>query len=466
MREDLHRLTTMMNKSQRLIIGFLILLLVDIIWISSFRLTQYIYLESAFEKPFFSTYINQSMLTLYLLGLCFWPPWRGQCSKSTTYTFVDPNIEDENFYSEVNNSYLSDPMFVPIKKPENHDRSSGTESDDSSIRAVRFNKLAEVRHMSENDAIEALLARLSYQASVRAGEQARQQAHKFSIQKVAKVALMFGFILFTANYIYRILLAQMDIGNMTIISSTSSLFTLLLASFFSSNSSDKLSLSKLVAVLVNIFGMVLMSRSNINMDTKEEPKVMILSILNAFFQTVYVIFFKNKVDHEDRMDIPMFFGFVGLFNLTLLWPIFFILHYGHWEEFEWPNSRQWTFIVINGIISTVLSEVLWLWSCFLTSSLIGILSGSLLIPMSMIADVLLKKIQYPHNFYVGLIPMIFAFSSIFLLSYYENWDPVLNLLKYFHSLIFRKSKTIRVIDLEAEQSECLIGGVNSVNHEA
>jgi len=57
----------------------------------------------------------------------------------------------------------------------------------------------------------------------------------------------------------------------------------------------------------------------------------------------------------------MFFGFVGIFTLTLLWPLFFILHYGRWEEFEWPNSHQWTFLIINGLISTVLSEVLWLW---------------------------------------------------------------------------------------------------------
>ena len=88
-------------------------------------------------------------------------------------------------------NFQSDSTFVPIKTPDHCDRSSGTESDDSSIRAVRFSKLAEVRHMSESDATEALLARLSYQASVRAGEHARRQAHKFSVQKVAKIALMF-----------------------------------------------------------------------------------------------------------------------------------------------------------------------------------------------------------------------------------------------------------------------------------
>lgn len=86
-----------------------------------------------------------------------------------------------------------------------------------------------------------------------------------------------------------------------------------------------------------------------------------MALVSAFFYAAYIVFLKRKVDHEDKMDIPMFFGFVGLFNLTLLWPVFFILHYGHWEEFEWPDTHQWTFLIINGLIGTVLSEVLWLW---------------------------------------------------------------------------------------------------------
>lgn len=88
-------------------------------------------------------------------------------------------------------------MYVPVKTPdrENFDRSSGTESDDSSIqRSVRFNKLAEVRHMSESEAAEALLARLSYQASVRMGELAKRAATKLAIYKVAHISFIFCFL--------------------------------------------------------------------------------------------------------------------------------------------------------------------------------------------------------------------------------------------------------------------------------
>lgn len=66
---------------------------------------------------------------------------------------------------------------------------------------MRFNKLAEVRHMSDSDATEALLARLSYQASMRASEMARRAANKLPIVRVAKIALIFCLLVsFSLNF--------------------------------------------------------------------------------------------------------------------------------------------------------------------------------------------------------------------------------------------------------------------------
>lgn len=219
---------------------------------------------------------------------------------------------------------------------------------------------------------------------------------------------------------------------------------------------------------------VLVGLSDLPLESGRVPTGIILSLVSAFFYATYIVFLKRKVDHEDKMDIPMFFGFVGLFNLTLLWPLFFILHYGKVEEFEWPSSHQWTFLIINGLIGTVLSEALWLWyesykflfnkfkmknflfkmikinfwtfrGCFLTSSLIATLAISLTMPMSMIADVLLKKIEYPCIFYLGTIPMILAFLTVSLLCHYDNWDPVLDLIKRMYIWFCRRSRSIRYI---------------------
>jgi hypothetical protein len=88
----------------------------------------------------------------------------------------------------------SDPTFVPLRRPEGSrsaSKSSGTESDDSSVRSVRFKKVAEVRQMSEEEATAALMARLSYTASVRADQIARRAANKLPVSKVAWLAFSF-----------------------------------------------------------------------------------------------------------------------------------------------------------------------------------------------------------------------------------------------------------------------------------
>lgn len=59
-----------------------------------------------------------------------------------------------------------------------------------------------------------------------------------------------------ANYTYQVALAQTEAGMVNMLSSTSSFFTLTLAAIFPSGQSDKFTLSKLLAVLLSICGIV------------------------------------------------------------------------------------------------------------------------------------------------------------------------------------------------------------------
>ncbi|KAJ8936034.1 hypothetical protein NQ318_015440 [Aromia moschata] len=455
---------SMLTKTQRLVLGTLILILVDVIWVSSSELTKFIYNNETFEKPFFCTYIKTSMFTLYLFGFLIWPSWKDSCSRSSNYVIIDPEQDDDN-YCVQSDSSLSNPVYIPVKTPEREqlDRSSGTESDDSSIRSVRFNKLAEVRHMSETDATEALLARLSYQASLRAGEIAKRAASRLPILHVANIALVFCLLWFVANYTYQLALSETEAGMVNVLSSTSSLFTLILAAIFSSNQADRFTVSKLVAVFLSITGIVLVSFSDVSLE-KEIPVGAVQSLFSAFFYATYLVFLRKKVDHEDKIDIPLFFGFVGLFNLVLLWPLFFFLHFSKIEIFEWPTKEQMMFLLLNGLLGTVISEALWLWGCFLTSSLMATVSMSLTIPMTMLADVLLKKVPYPILFYSGTVPMLVAFVAVTILSHYENWDPIFSVLRCAYISVCRRTRFIRFKEIPSEQTEALIG-ING-EHEA
>lgn len=58
--------------------------------------------------------------------------------------------------------------------------------------------------------------------------------------------------------------------------------------------------------------------------------------------------------------------------------------------------------------------------------------------MSMLADVILKRITYPSLFYAGTFPMFLSVFAVTLLAHYENWDPAMVLLKKIHSSIAHK----------------------------
>ncbi len=106
-------------------------------------------------------------------------PWRWQFFRKCKWIGKTPIfLLNSNFTMTFPTQ--SDSTFVPIK----NETISGTESDDSSIRSVRFSKLAEVREMSPHEANEALMSRLSYSASIRVRRQKTNH-------KTARTALMF-----------------------------------------------------------------------------------------------------------------------------------------------------------------------------------------------------------------------------------------------------------------------------------
>lgn len=192
-----------------------------------------------------------------------------------------------------------------------------------------------------------------------------------------------------------------------------------------------------------------------------DPKMskgIILSVLSAFFYASYLVLVKRKNDTEEKIDLPLFFGFVGVCNVFLLWPLFFVLNFSRIEPFELPNHKQLAILFLNGLVGTVLSEALWLWGCFLTSSLIGTLALSLQIPLSMLFDLILHDKKYPPLFYFGAIPMFLSLVFVAFLVKYDDSDPLLRFFKIMYRKLWicRKGHVVRISDMDAEQNESLI----------
>lgn len=475
-------------RAQRLAIGLLILLVVDIIWVASSELTEYIFKNQNYNKPFFSTYLKISLFMLYLPGFLLYKPWREQCQISSIqlrrvrdkqrdqgYRAIqadsDTDEQDKSLDSQVESDVeeaegvrrsLSEPTFQPLNGTGDRG-TSGTDSEpDTGSRKVRFSRVAEVREMSASEALHANLARLSYAASLRAAAALQRAANRLTVAETAQLSLTFSILFFAGNYSYQAALAHTEAGIVNILSASSGFLTLVLSAIFPSTTADRLSLTKVVAVLFTISGVVLVSYSDLKVEDGI-PLGALWTLSGTFFYSAYIVFLRRKIDHEDKLDVPMFFGFVGLFSFLFCWPLFFVLHFTDNEQFELPNKDQMVAMVVNGVVGTVLSELLWLLGCFYTSSLIATLAISLTIPLTTFADVIVKKIAYDKLFYIGSIPMFISFFIVAMLSHWDNWDPMMEGFTCFFGRLracccskYNPSRLRRQVIAESLEQECLI----------
>ncbi|XP_024259184.1 solute carrier family 35 member F5 isoform X1 [Oncorhynchus tshawytscha] len=460
-------------QQRRMALGVVILLLVDVIWVASSELTSYIFKRQEYNKPFFSTFTKTSMFVLYLLGFLLWRPWRQQCTGSLrgrhaaffadAEAYFTPCIND----TSLNDHTLSEPLYVPVKfqdlPTEQTNCANGDCDSTSKTQRVRFSNIMEVRQLPSTQALEAKLSRMSFPAA-KDQESMLRTVGKLTVTDVAKISFFFCFVWFLANLSYQEALSDTPVAIVNVLSSTSGLFTLILAAVFPSNSSDRFTLSKLLAVALCMGGVALVSFSSMDSPDGKGATGSLWSVAGAALYAVYIVMIKRKVDREDKLDIPMFFGFVGLFNLLLLWPGFLVLHYTGFEAFELPSKLVWTYILINGLIGTVLSEFLWLWGCFLTSSLIGTLALSLTIPLSIIADICMQKVSFSWLFFAGAVPVFLSFFIATLLCHYNNWDPVMVGLRRVFAFICRSTHRIQRLPEDSEQCESLIP-LHTVSHD-
>ena len=130
---------------------------------------------------------------------------------------------------------------------------------------------------------------------------------------------------------------------------------------------EKFTSRKLLGVVASLVGIILISRVDLsNPDTgsdasaadnnsasfphKSSAEIALGDAMAAFSSImygIYTIVMKKQVGDESRVDMQMFFGLVGLFNLVLLWPGFIILHWTGVEPFELPDTKRvWTIILV------------------------------------------------------------------------------------------------------------------------
>lgn len=163
-----------------------------------------------------------------------------------------------------------------------------------------------------------------------------ESSQKLGFRETAVVSLEFSILWFMANYFSSACLEYTSVASVTILTSTSSVWTLIFCAMFGI---ERFTARKAIGVGASLVGVVLISTVDMSGQSDEDrgsfphktpAQIAIgdaLALFSAVVYGVYVTVMKKRVGDEDKVDMQLFFGLVGVFNLLLLWPIFFILHW-------------------------------------------------------------------------------------------------------------------------------------------
>ena len=262
---------------------------------------------------------------------------------------------------------------------------------------------------------------------------------RLNYRETARLSLEFCILWFLANYFVAACLEYTTVASSTILTSTSSVWTLVFGSMLHV---ERFTIKKVIGVMASLAGIIMISSIDVtgNQDKnrgsfphKSHKQIAVgdvLALVSAIMYGIYTTLMKKRIGDESRVDMPMFFGFVGLINLVTLLPGFPILHYTGIETFELPPTKRILAIVlvirpqnnlhegfanrvyqINSATSLV-SDLCWAYSMLLTSPLITTVGLSLTIPLSIVGEMIEYSQTSGILYWIGACIVLISFIFI------------------------------------------------------
>ncbi|XP_051142345.1 uncharacterized vacuolar membrane protein YML018C-like [Andrographis paniculata] len=217
---------------------------------------------------------------------------------------------------------------------------------------------------------------------------------RWTRRRVAKASLSICPFYFLAQLAFNVSLKYTTVTSNTILSSSSSLFSFLVALIFLG---EKFTWLKLISVLLCMGGTVVVSLGDSEAGTTavaSNPVLgNILAVLSSAFYAIYVTLLRRKLPDEDdsvqgHVSMAQFLGFLGLFNVLLFLPVAVVINFAKIEPFSTVNRKQISLIVGKGLFDNVLSDFLWAKAVLLTTTTVATAGLSIQVPLAAIVDTL------------------------------------------------------------------------------
>ncbi|MCJ1403311.1 hypothetical protein MMC11_006534 [Xylographa trunciseda] len=372
-------------------LGIVLLLITVLLWTISNFLASTIFADNSFSKPYFVTYLNTSFFSLFLLSNLIRQLWKNHGSLTKVMHGRTNHVRYGSVGGHEHEAFLK-PDLGPGIQGGNSSSSGSLNNEECMTNSKTLLRGGHTHHESG-----------------------------LSVRDTAKLSLEFCILWFAANYFIAACLEYTTVASSTILMSTSSIWTLLFGALLKV---ETFTIKKMIGVLASLAGIVLISTVDLSGSTDENrgsfphksPTQIaigdILALGSAVLYGIYTIFMKKRIGDEGKVDMLLFFGFVGAFNMITLWPGFLVLHFTGLETFELPpTNRIWIIVIVNSITSLI-SDFCWAYAMLLTSPLVVTVGISLCIPLSLIGQMIINSQTSSAVYWIGACVVFLSFIFI------------------------------------------------------
>ncbi|KAI6218076.1 Protein FAM91A1 [Aphelenchoides besseyi] len=397
--------STMIEKR---ILGILLLLIVNIVWVASAEVSKYLFSDLHFQRPFFVTYVKSCLFSIFLLRYILCGPQAVELKdEDTKYDKLELNTQSD-CESSYEDESLTTAEFEPVHFPSDIDSEidsqlPNTNESKPKKRKIRFSLVREVRSFPAKIATEARAARLPYKPQTIECD--------FKMSPVIRYTLYFAPLWVLSSVTYQAALVYSSVSTVNLISASSSLFVLVFGALLSSHSADRFSWTKLLLVLINLSGVAIVSQFSTSIVGAS------LSFVSAMIYAIYLVVFSVMSRRTGSVDMNLMFGVIGLFSFVVCTPLLVIVHHTGLEpQLPFPTNQEIMLIILNSLIGSIFSDYLWLYATLLTNGLVASISLTLTIPLSMIADVVVNGQLPDLAEMLSAIPIMTSFVAATMIS--------------------------------------------------
>mmetsp|Transcript_2039 Transcript_2039/g.5333 ORF Transcript_2039/g.5333 Transcript_2039/m.5333 type:complete len:513 (+) Transcript_2039:19-1557(+) len=424
------------TNSPKVIAGCILTLFVVFLWVGSSVLSQYIFDNADFGKPMFMTIFNSGLFAMYLFGFCFFENWR---TDGFNKVELDEDYDDDGLVDgAANESY---PLLAPDASEGNESTtrrqaSKGKRTKARSPSPSHGNGIkkqsrpttsngadteSEPKEASEADPLDdAILAVAEADAEIEkpSRRQAPPPPARLPWTQVAALAAWYTGPWILGSYTYNLSLCfscgcGTSVSVHTVISGTSALFALIMGYVLLDSSTA--TYTNFIAAAVSTAGAALITGVDFTPGAGNTWQGDLLCGMSAVCHGWSSVLLKKWIPRDDAVCMEMFFGFLGLWSILAGIPLMFLLDHIGFETFHMLSGGTFVCLVVNAVLGTVVSNVLWAKAVMLTSPLLVNLGTTLTVPLAFAADAIspyATHFKFQWQYAVGAAMVLGAFLCV------------------------------------------------------